>query len=156
MSNAVLIKTVNSDFLISRWNHIETILRTSFQNSTFNPAYTFEKAIDEITDSVFKKNNQHIVALKNDHVVGCVFSLKTDTPHSDIYHDIGWFFVDHALGHTARISTAVQIIEEAHRLLRIAGYHSIQTEMGTKEGEQFLSNRFGYALVAPDIWSKTL
>ena len=141
------VKLVENQFVVNNWDNIEAIIRKVFTNSKFNDNRDVKRPLSYTWDSVTKsprKGLKHVIAFdEENNILGALFGVATEKKEEEKEFGMGWFFTNHPVSEKRReIGDAIYIT--ALDTLRKAGFERVVTNIGTKAGERFLSQRHGY------------
>jgi hypothetical protein len=121
-------------------------IKAAFRNAdfteNFGPESPWAHTRQGLTGSD-SHNYRHVIAENDRQILGAVFCVPVQR-RGDEDADPGWFFVDPELHLRMRAEVVRVILQEAHRLMREAGFLRVVTEMGTHTGARLLSRHFGY------------
>jgi hypothetical protein len=142
----------DSQFVMEHWTDLKQELSIAFSTSQFNGDYTVDDVLNDIEGTLSKNSAprvyQHLLAFQdNATIVGALFSIDLKNKPQKQDCSTGWFYTSAGLSKDARKETATALIERLHELAKASGYKRIMTMIGTKAGEKFLTEKFGY------IWS---
>lgn len=102
------------------------------------------------------KPQTHLAAFKGNRLVGALFGIDSKRDPDQDYADLSWFFASPEMAREDRISIADSIISQAHEMLKRLGYRGVDTMIGTRSGQKFLTKRHGYVKHPsnPFLWRK--
>lgn len=166
------IRTVDSRYVFDNWKtHFHEGVLDAFEGADFSEAVTAKTPKDvanEIILSAFKdkdknqgrkKEHKHLVAFKDEKVVGAFFNIPSERPHK-LTKDasFGWLFTSHDLPSDHRVHVADLLVKHAHDVARRGGYERVSTVIGTRRGEEFFKKRHGYIQDPknPRLWGRKL
>ncbi|WP_331742820.1 hypothetical protein [Kitasatospora sp. NBC_01300] len=143
------IRLVDEHFMKARWDDIETTLRRTFRDSSFNDSgYTVDNPVDFTRSAVhggLGPGIKHLVALDDSgHLMGGFFCIPTERGEGQEATDIGWFFSVPELDRDHRRAMVDAFVERMFQTLREAGFKRIETNMGTPAGAKALGQRYGF------------
>jgi hypothetical protein len=125
---------------------IESALKAAFQNADFTEPFGPESPWTHTHEGLTGSNSgryRHVIAQHDRHILGAVFCVPVERRDGEDA-DPGWFFVDPELHLRMRAEVVREVLQEAHRLMRDAGFPRVVTKMGTHTGARLLSRHFGY------------
>ena len=138
----------NNKYLISNWVIISPILQMSFANVTFNDGFDIQRPKKHTLGEITKKDNTdlfHILVFDSEkEIIGGLFCIPQKKLDDKDFCDLGWFFTSPNLTMRNRLQIVDAIMNTAHKMIKNMGITKIITEMGTKEGEQLMSKKYGY------------
>lgn len=125
---------------------IKLAIKAAFKHADFTerfgPESPWAHTCEGLTGSGSDKY-WHVIAEDDRQILGAVFCVPVERKGREDA-DPGWFFVDPKLHLRMRAEVVRVILQEAHRLMREAGFSRVVTEMGTYTGARLLSRHFGY------------
>ncbi|NER25853.1 MAG: hypothetical protein F6J96_35200 [Symploca sp. SIO1C2] len=142
-----VVKVVDHQYILQRWQEIEAILSRVFGDSKFNSNFAktrpAEHTLKNLTEP-YQAGLVHVIALDADeNILGAFFVIPASQPEGKEDCDLGWMFTIE-LYPKFRQEIMSAITEKVHEVTKNAGFKRIITEMGTEAGAKFLSKKYGY------------
>lgn len=142
------INIIDNQKLVELWDSLKPLIYESFKSARFNSGYTSHDVLLETETEIFvykDLDTKHILAFNlANNVIGGLLCIYGDTILHTTECEVGWFFTTPNLSSREKVIVGDEILKSTHSLAKRLGYDKIVTEIGTKEGEKFLSKRFGY------------
>lgn len=142
-----IIEIVSSEFILTNWEQINSIISENFTNAEFCDNFTMNRPAEHTFLGVTGKLNRefiHLLAIENNEIIGALFCIPSNRLNSEIECDLGWFFTSYSLPNIKKVKIGDAIMNKAHQMLKDEGFQIVVTEMGTKAGETFMNKRYGY------------
>ncbi|NER38924.1 MAG: hypothetical protein F6J93_34045 [Oscillatoria sp. SIO1A7] len=141
------IEVVDNEFVLNRWQEIESTLSRVFSDSNFNDNFVTTRPAEHTWQNINdanKKGLKHIIALDLDNnILGAFLVIPSYKPEGKEDCDLGWMFTIE-LYPRFRHEVMSAIVDKVHEVTRNAGFKRIITEMGTEAGAKFLCKKHGY------------
>ncbi len=141
------IGVFDRNFVLSRWEEIDSILYRVFGNSSFNGKFTRTRPAEHTWKMLHEPDREgvkHVIAIDaNNEILGAFFAIPAERSPGKEDCDLGWMFTIE-LYPRFRHEVMNAIIDKVHEVTKAAGFKRIITEMGTEAGAKFLSKKHGY------------